>query len=192
MHRQPLLNMLQRYQKQYRDESDVVAQIKQLVTHSPDCFERACRPGHVTGSAWVLSHDHGHCLLVHHRKLNRWLQPGGHADGDSNIANVALREVREESGLTKIELLRTQGEIVPLDVDVHLIPARTNSSGTVIEDAHEHHDIRFLVLAAEGQKLVLSDESNDLRWFSHPELLAVTDEKSILRMLQKAGPQPSH
>ncbi len=190
MQRQPLLDMLQRYLQQHRDEAGVVAQIQQLVANSPDCFKRNCRPGHVTGSGWVLSHDRSRCLLVHHRKLNRWLQPGGHADGQSDLANVALREVREESGLTKLELPLSQGELVPLDIDVHVIPARSDTSGKVIEDAHEHHDIRFLIVAAKGQELVVSDESNDVRWFSHDELLEVTDEESVLRMLRKAGPVP--
>jgi len=188
MHRQPLLDMLQRYLRQHRDEAGVVAQIRQLVANSVDCFERTCRPGHVTGSGWVLSHDRSRCLLVHHRKLNRWLQPGGHADGQNDLADVALREVCEESGLVELELPKSLGKIVPLDIDVHIIPARTDKSGKVIEDAHEHHDIRFLILAAKGQELAVSDESNDVRWFSHDELLEVTDEESVLRMLRKAGP----
>jgi 8-oxo-dGTP pyrophosphatase MutT (NUDIX family) len=188
MHRQPLLNMLQQYSQLHPDEANVVAQIEQLVTSSSDCFQRTCRPGHVTGSAWILSHDRSRCLLVHHRKLNRWLQPGGHADGESDIANVALREVREETGLTDLELPQPHGELLPLDIDVHQIPARMDKSGALLEDTHQHHDIRFLVIAADGQELVLSDESHDVRWFSHEQLLEVTDEESVLRMLRKAGP----
>jgi len=188
MHRQPLLNMLKQYAEIHNDEADVVNEIQQLVTGATDCFDRTCRPGHVTGSAWVLSHDRSQCLLVHHRKLNRWLQPGGHADGESDIANVALREVREETGLTNLELPQPHGELLPLDIDVHTIPARSDQSGNLIEDAHQHHDIRFLVIAADRQDLVLSDESHDVRWFTHQELLKVTDEESVLRMLRKTGP----
>ena len=104
MHRQPLLELLNRYTARYPDEAEVAARIRQLVQSSPACFERTCRPGHVTGSAWVLSHDGQRCLLVHHAKLDRWLQPGGHADGEVAIAEVALREVREETGLADLEL----------------------------------------------------------------------------------------
>ncbi len=188
MHRRPLLGMLEHYTTHYPGEVETVQRIERLVHTSADCFKRTCRPGHITGSAWVLSHDRRHCLLVHHRKLNRWLQPGGHADGQADIAEVALREVREESGLQDLELVGSEEHLMPLDIDVHCIPARTDTSGHVVEDAHEHHDIRFLVVAAAGQKLILSDESHDLRWFTHDEVLEATDEESVLRMLRKAGP----
>ncbi|MCH2113545.1 MAG: NUDIX hydrolase [Pirellulales bacterium] len=188
MHRQPLLGMLDRYATRYPEESSVVARIRQLVESTPACFERTCRPGHVTGSAWVLSHDRTRCLLVHHRKLGRWLQPGGHADGECQIEQVALRELQEESGLAQVELVGCNDELVPLDVDVHRIPARLDGAGNVVETAHEHHDIRFLVLAATGQELVLSEESHAVRWFTEQELMSVTREESVLRMMRKGGP----
>ncbi len=184
MHRRPLLKMLRRYTEKNPDEADVAIRIERLVTSRADCFERTCRPGHITGSAWVLSHDRRRCLLVHHAKLNRWLQPGGHADGQANVAEVARREAQEETGLIDLELIAE-----PLDIDVHLIPPRLDRDGNQIEDAHEHHDIRFLFVAAPGQNLVISDESHEVRWFSHEEVLEVTDEESVLRMLHKAGPR---
>jgi len=198
MHRQPLLKMLERYAAEYPSELGAVIQVTNLVNSAPDCFQRSCCPGHITGSAWVLSHDRTQCLLVHHRKLNRWLQPGGHADGQNDIAAVALREAQEESGLQHLEI-QYRDEIpyndralVPLDIDVHQIPARLDAEKNVLEDAHEHHDIRFLVLAAAGQQLVLSEESHDLRWFSRQELLNITDEESVLRLMRKAGPFARH
>ena len=183
MHRRPLLTMLQHYAERYPDEAEVAQRIELLVTAHTDCFERTCRPGHITGSAWVLSHDRDCCLLLHHGKLNRWLQPGGHADGQANIAEVARREAQEETGLIDLELVAE-----PIDIDVHEIPARYDPNGNQLEDAHEHHDIRFLLVAGPGQQLVLSDESHEVRWFSHDEVLAATDEESVLRMLRKAGP----
>jgi len=127
-------------------------------------------------------------LLIHHVKLNRWLQPGGHADGQSDVAAVALREVQEETGLNQLELVRESGLLIPLDVDVHRIPPRLDGDRSVVEDAHEHHDIRFLMVAAPGQNLVRSSESNDVRWFDHDEVPRVANEESVLRMLRKAGP----
>ena len=194
MHRRPLLEMLRRYTEKNPDEADVADRIERLVISRADCFERTCRPGHITGSAWVLSHDGRCCLLVHHGKLNRWLQPGGHADGQANVADVARREAEEETGLVDVELVDvdlavSEGEPTPLDIDVHLIPPRLDRDGNQLEDAHEHHDIRFLLVAAPGQKLVLSDESHEVRWFSHEEVLEATDEESVLRMLRKAGPR---
>lgn len=184
MHRQALLTILKNYAERYPDEAGVAQRIERLVTAHTDCFERTCRPGHITGSAWVLSHDRSRCLLLHHGKLNRWLQPGGHADGQTDVAAVALREAQEETGLIDLELIAE-----PLDIDVHLIPVRLDRDGNQREDAHEHHDIRFLFIAAPDQPLVLSDESHEVRWFSREEVVEVTDEESVLRMLRKAGPR---
>jgi 8-oxo-dGTP pyrophosphatase MutT (NUDIX family) len=140
----------------------------------------------------VLSHDRSRVLLVHHAKLDRWLQPGGHADGETEIAEVALREVREETGLARLALPTTTGSVlVPLDLDVHIIPERIKN-GELIDDAHEHHDVRFLVIAEPNQEIALSEESHDLGWFTHAEVLALTDEESVLRMLRKAGPSGDH
>ena len=185
MHRQPLLDMLQQYVSHHPEEAKVAERIRQLVAATPDCFERHHRPGHITASAWVLSPDLQHCVLIHHRKLCRWLQPGGHADGETDVVAVARREVQEETGL----LVQTHGNRQPFDLDIHRIPQRVNSSGELIEDAHDHHDIRFLFEAAANQQLTLSEESNDVRWFTHQEVLEVTDEESVLRMLRKAGPR---
>src|SRR5690606_7888674 len=77
MHRQPLFDLLSRYQRDFPEELQTVLRIRQLVASREDCFLRTCRPGHVTGSAWVVSPDRRRCLLVHHAKLDRWLQPGG-------------------------------------------------------------------------------------------------------------------
>jgi 8-oxo-dGTP pyrophosphatase MutT (NUDIX family) len=189
MHRQPLIELLNRYAARFPNESEVVDRIRALVTEHADCFERTCRPGHITGSAWVLSHDRTCCLLVHHAKLNRWLQPGGHADGETEIAEVALREAQEETGLTRLTLPTFAGQLVPLDLDVHLIPERRRPDGSLIDDAHEHHDVRFLLIAEPDQETVLSEESHDLCWFTHDEVLALTNEESVLRMLRKAGPK---
>ena len=182
MHRQPLLKLLDAYQAKHADQSAVAEQIRALVSSSADCFERTCRPGHITGSAWVMNADRTKCLLVHHRKLQKWLQPGGHADGDTNVARVAMKEALEETGLRSLML----ADPLPLDLDVHLIPERRDAEGSLIEDAHEHHDVRFLILAAEEEPPVVSDESHDVRWFTEEELYEVTDEESVLRLWRKA------
>ena len=87
-----------------------------------------------------------------------------------------------------ILLVRDGSAVVPLDVDVHRIPARHSADGKLREPEHEHHDLRFLFVADPGQRLKISCESNDLRWFSRAEVGQVTDEPSVLRMLDKAGP----
>lgn len=191
MHRQPLLKMLDRYAATYPNESDVITRIVDLVRARPDCFHRSCRPGHITGSAWIVSADRSKCLLLRHRKLNRWLQPGGHADGQTEVEQVALREAEEETGLRSLELHPHEADLVPLDVDVHLIPERRDPTGELVEDSHEHHDVRFLLVAAGSEAPVRNEESHDLRWFTHEQVLNITQEESVLRLMRKAGPFPT-
>ncbi|QDU87216.1 NUDIX domain protein [Pirellulimonas nuda] len=158
--------------------------VRALVAAHEDCFARTCVPGHVTGSAWIVSDDGARVLLLHHRKLGIWLQPGGHADGDADVLRVAMREAEEETGIPGLKAVDPH---TPLDVDVHLIPARHDAAGAQIDPAHEHHDIRFLLVAPPGAEPVVSDESHAVRWVPLPELEAWTTETSILRMAQKAA-----
>ncbi len=127
-------------------------QVLAHVTGHPDAADRSSSPGHLTGSALVVDATGGRTLLMLHRKLGRWFQPGGHADGDTNLAAVALREATEETGITGLRV------VVPaIDVDVHRVaPPR--------EAAHLHLDTRFLVVAPPGAHEVGNEESLDLRW----------------------------
>ncbi|MGA0585729.1 NUDIX hydrolase [Dyella sp. KRB-257] len=120
---------------------------------SPDVFHRHHAPGHFTGSAWLVSGDGERVLLTHHRKLGCWLQLGGHADGDADLARVALREAEEESGLAG---LRVDGGI--FDLDRHRIPARGD------EPEHWHYDVRYVVRACGGEAFAVSPESLALAW----------------------------
>lgn len=184
--RRYLLEMLARYRQVFPSEDSVVDRVADLVVSHPDCFNRSCRPGHITGAAWIISDDRRRCLLTHHRKLDRWLQLGGHADGQCHVDEVALREAREESGMAAFDFVPIHGALIPFDVDVHHIPERRDSRGHVVEDAHEHHDVRFLLIARSGQRIHISDESHDVAWFTPDELRQRTDEESILRMLDKS------
>ena len=179
MHRKLLLDRLERYLAVYPDDRVRVDHVQQFVRVHEDCFERSCQDGHVTGSAWIVSPDHSKFLLTHHRKFERWLQLGGHADGDPDPLRVALREAREESGLPRLDVVSSDGVDLPFDVDVHLVPA----SGR--EPAHLHHDIRYLLVAAEGQELRVSDESIELRWFAQARADEILPE-GLLRMARRA------
>ncbi|SEI84431.1 NUDIX hydrolase [Frateuria terrea] len=124
-----------------------------FLASAPQVFERSHAPGHFTGSAWLVSADGERVLLTHHRKLGRWLQLGGHADGDTDLARVALREAEEESGLRDLTV-----EPGIFDLDCHLIPAR----GAVA--AHWHYDVRYVVRATGSEAFAVSEESLDLAW----------------------------
>jgi 8-oxo-dGTP pyrophosphatase MutT (NUDIX family) len=154
------------------------------------CFDRSLLSGHVTGSAWIVSPDRQQTLLIHHRKLDRWLQPGGHADGDPDVAAVALREAQEETGLTTLIIVVTPGggdnakaeisQTVPIfDVDIHPIPARNEVP------EHLHYDIRFLVEADPTEPLGFSEEIRDIRWFSRSDAATITGSESVLRLIRK-------
>ena len=108
----------------------------------------------MTGSAWIVDESRKYVLLTHHAKLNRWLQPGGHADGDENIFNVGLREAMEETGIPSFKYI----PVGLFDIDIHPIPAR----GDVPE--HDHYDIRILLEAPLESRLSITDESHDLAW----------------------------
>ena len=180
MHRNPFLDLLERYLTVHPDDRVRVDHVRQFVRVHPDCFERTCRDGHVTGSAWIVTPDHSEFLLTHHRKFDRWLQLGGHADGDPDPLRVALREAREESGLAQLEVVSSDGADLPLDVDVHLVPA--SGAGP----AHLHHDIRYLLVAAGSQELRASDESIALRWFALERAEEILQEGGLLRMARRA------
>jgi 8-oxo-dGTP pyrophosphatase MutT (NUDIX family) len=134
-------------------EREARALFLDFVRAHPDCCERSLAVGHLTGSAWLVSADGRRVLLTHHRKLGIWVQPGGHADGDGDLASVALREAEEESGLRGLQI-----DPQVFDLDRHRIPAR----GT--EPEHWHYDVRFVVRATAGEAFAVGDESHDLAW----------------------------
>lgn len=184
--RDALRSLLAEYRDAHPDEAAIAGRIDRLAAEHSDCFERTCRPGHLTASAWVVSADGARHLLLRHRKLGKWLQPGGHADGDGDLLSVARREVIEETGLSQVEPIAAGSGLVPLDLDVHLIPARFDANGEMIDDAHEHHDVRFLFRVTGDASLTANEESDGLEWLDEAGVRQKTDEESVLRLLRKA------
>lgn len=152
---------LARFLEAHPGEAGTVALFGDFLGASPAAFERSHPPGHFTGSAWLVSADGERVLLTHHRKLGRWLQLGGHADGDADLARVALREAEEESGLVDLEV---QAEI--FDLDRHAIPARG------ADPEHWHYDVRFVVRATGSEDFAVGEESLDLAWKPVAEIAA--------------------
>lgn len=169
-----LAEALRRHALAYPDDS-APGVFLQFLDSAPQVFERSHAPGHFTGSAWLVSADGERVLLTHHRKLDRWLQLGGHADGDRDLARVALREAEEESGLRELVV---EPEI--FDLDRHLIPARGS------EPAHWHYDVRYVVRATGSEMFEVSEESLDLAW--KPVGVIAQDaqaDESLRRMAQR-------
>jgi 8-oxo-dGTP pyrophosphatase MutT (NUDIX family) len=182
MHRRPLLDLLAAHADASPADGDLAARFVAFVQAHEDCLLRTCVPGHITASAWIVSADGQDVLLTHHRKLDRWLQLGGHVDGEADVLEACLREAIEESGMPAFDVLghRRAGRVLPLDLDVHPIPARGH------EPAHEHWDVRFLLRARPGSPLVLSAESKALEWVPAAQLERLTQEESVLRLRERA------
>ena len=181
MDREPLIQLLRRHAEAWSDERPLAERFMAFARAHADCLLRTCPPGHITASAWIDDAAGERALLTHHRKLGRWLQLGGHVDGEPRVERAALREAVEESGMARFEFAHWAGALTPLDLDVHAIPARGS------EPEHLHWDVRFWLRAAPGQALAISEESTDLRWFTPAELTAATAEESVVRMLRKVA-----
>jgi 8-oxo-dGTP pyrophosphatase MutT (NUDIX family) len=175
--RDGLLSRLRAYAPADEREAAMRARMLAFVEAHPDALERSQSLGHVTASAWVLDRAHAFVLLTHHRKLGKWLQLGGHLEGDRDVSAAALREAREESGLRSLRFLR-EGIF---DLDVHVIPARPG------EAAHEHFDVRFVLEADEREPLAVSDESHALAWVALRDVAGLGADESVLRLVRKSA-----
>lgn len=160
---------------QPNEDAELQAIFAELAAEGGIAYRRERLAGHFTGSSWLVSGDGRRTLLTHHRKLGRWLQLGGHADGDEDLSKVALKEAEEESGLTG---LRVEPEI--FDLDRHWIPERKGVPG------HWHYDVRFVVHAGQSEDFAISEESLDLAWRDIETLAADEDaDPSLRRMAQR-------
>lgn len=175
-----LRHSLALYAERWPDEVSAVGLFSELleeagqVSDESDPFTRRRYEGHFTASCWLVDRSSQRVLLTHHRKLQRWLQLGGHADGDSELPRVALREAEEESGLSGLQV-----EPEVFDLDRHWIPERGDVPG------HWHYDVRFVIRAGEDEAFVVSEESLDLAWCSIAAL--AEDEHADASMRRMAG-----
>ncbi len=183
----PLVELLRAYTPWDAPEAAMTARLLAFLGDTPEGLNAFGRElagigterGHVTGSAWIVNAASRNAagsrtVLVHHAKLGRWVQPGGHCDGDPDVPAVAMREAREETGL---EVALLQSGI--FDVDVHLIPEYWNTP------AHWHFDVRFLLQADDEAAPCASAESRAVRWMPLEEAAALNPDASIVRMIGK-------
>ena len=148
-------------------------QILNLLENNSNALDRNCRPGHLTGSSLIIRPEDSRVLVLFHAKLQRWLQPGGHADGDGDMARVALREAIEETGIPELVVVEPV-----IDLDIHVVEPPH-------EDAHEHHDVRYLVLAPEGARPVTNYESTGFQWLDQDEINQIDPDDGFVRMVER-------
>ena len=171
-----LRDLLAHYRPADATEAAMLEQMIRFVAEHEDCLSRSLGLGHVTGSAWILDSSGAYALLTHHRKLGRWLQPGGHVEDDADILASALREAREETGLVDVRPL-SEGIF---DVDIHRIPSRG------AEAEHFHYDVRFLFEADRAAPLRVSSESRELAWVEVTKVAELNPEESMRRLVRKS------
>lgn len=174
MNKIELICQVEHYLPFDQTEKEMAKRFLVFIKEHEDCFLRSLLIGHVTASALVLKKNKEEVLLMHHKKLDKWLQPGGHCDGEEDVLSVAKKEVLEETGIDVGE----QG-IEIFDIDIHHIPERKGVP------AHEHYDIRFCFIVANETKFIANNESNALKWIKLNDIEKYTSEPSILRMVAK-------
>jgi len=168
-------SLLERYKPSYSEELVYKKKMLEFMSSYEDCFLRSCRAGHFTASAFLLNKEKSHALLMHHTKLDKWMQLGGHCDGDADLLNVAIKEAREESGIHSIKPVSLE----IFDLDIHLIPPRKE------EGEHCHFDIRFLLYVHDSSKFQKNHESKELRWIDINSTSLPSKERSVIRMFEK-------
>ena len=166
--------LIDQYAERYPEEDDTVAVLQQFLS-GDDSLDRPRRIGHLTGSAWLVNRSRDRVFLVHHRKLDLWVQPGGHIEAGETVLEASRRELIEESGIRDVKLLDDN----IYDMDIHLFPARGD------KEAHYHYDIRFIFEADCSGKFEISSESNDGRWIPLNCAEDYNNSESILRMVRK-------
>lgn len=170
-----LTQLLANYDPKAPEEQVYKEQMLTFIAEHTNCFERSCVIGHITASAWLLNNDYSKALLMHHTKLDKWFQLGGHCDGDSDVLRVAIKEAQEESGIQSI--VPVSKDI--FDIDIHLIPARKQ------EIAHYHYDVRFLLQVVGNEEVQQNGESKELRWIDKNLDELPTQQRSVTRMFEK-------
>ncbi|WP_296620493.1 NUDIX hydrolase [Marivirga sp.] len=171
------MNIIRQYSPQSEEEKIFKQQMLQLYQEkSIVAFSRENLEAHFTASAWILNPNTQEVLLLHHKKLDKWLQPGGHADGETDLEKVARKEANEETALENLDLVSDQ----VFDIDIHLIPEKKGIP------QHDHYDVRFAYFCSNKGGTQINSESKDFQWINIKDVHTLTKEPSILRMVKKS------
>lgn len=176
--RDRLLSLITHHSAADEKEAEDKERMLEFARTLSDPFSRAELPAHFTASALIVDPAGARVCMIHHKKLGRWLQPGGHFEAldGGDAASAALREVREE---TSLDVCLANADRTPIDLDIHVIPARPDMP------AHEHLDVRFLLLAADVTARFDPAESLGIRFMPWEEALEVAGDPALVRLLKK-------
>jgi len=171
--RKELMYELEDYKTEYKKEMICVKETIKFINSNENLIRDNNENEHITASVWIINEDMNKCLLVHHKKLNKWIQIGGHVDDSESAYDAAVRETKEETGLVDIKLM---GNGI-FDISIF--------EGMKKGRKHKHYDVIYLFQANENDKLIISDESNELKWININDINRYTNEEEILRLAEK-------
>ncbi len=174
-YKKQLLEQLENYKSYDIEEQTSVNIVIDFMKNNTIVTGKKNTRGHLTGSAFITNKSKTKVLLTHHKKLNLWVQLGGHVDDGETVFEAAYREGIEESGLQTLQFHNQE----IFDIDVHMIPARKQ------DKEHYHHDLRYLFFADENDPIIVSDESQDVKWIPLDMIHQYTKETSLIRMVHK-------
>ncbi|CAB4704475.1 unannotated protein [freshwater metagenome] len=171
-----LIDRLDHYDTDDPAQRVIAQRMTEFARAHDDALFRTCPEAHFTGSALVVEEGTERFILLFHTKLQKWLQPGGHVDGNANLPASALREAQEETGIEGLRVVRPA-----FDLDIHEVRPPN-------EPPHLHLDIRFVVLAPNGSVPVGNHESRELRWVTERELDDFDVDESVRRLVRQGLP----
>jgi len=175
MHRDSILHLLDTYSTTDIPEKLMVSETINFVKANTECFSRQLLAGHLTGSGWIVNKERTHALLIHHFKIDKWFQPGGHCDGCPDVLSVAIKESIEETTLQVTPVFNSI-----FDVDIHTISARAGVP------EHLHYDIRFLLESDRNSHIFnLNREVKAIEWVKLETITHYNNSPSIIRMVNK-------
>ena len=169
--RKKLIEKIENYKPFNEQEEKDKPLILDWIRNNENAFTRENTIAHITASAWVVNKDRSKVLMVYHNIYNSWSWLGGHADGETDLLSVALREVREEAGISNVHPVSEEiFSLEALTVDGHIKKGKYVSS-------HLHLNITYLVEADSDEALfVKPDENSGVAWFTPEEALKKSTE----------------
>lgn len=169
-----LQELLESYNPRFSEEKETKRRMLDFLNNE-NAFERSNLEGHFTASSWITNKDDTKIILMNHKKLGIWIQPGGHCDGDKDTLAVAMKEANEETGI--IHIVPVTGQI--FDIDIHRCPEYKGVP------EHLHYDVRFHLRVLSDEEGIPNDESEGLKWIPKDPSMLGNTHRGLIRMFNK-------